>query len=135
MTTDDFPDVALVFRQSLIARATLNAVDVLRASATRSFAAGVMERVRCRLAEVSTPERVRLAGALLLAATVTQGLLLQIVPGLVRPAAPRLLRVEMVIAAVVLILAAPQLARAWQGSRVRQFLALFKAATQDPPVR
>ena len=122
MSPDDFRDVARVVGQSLVARAITSAVAIVRAAAARSFVGGVMGRVCGRLTEVSTIERARLAGVLLLAATVTQGLLLQIVSGLVRPAAPGLLRVEVVIAAIVLILVAPHLTRAWRASRVRRWL-------------
>lgn len=120
-SADDFPDVARVFGQSLIAWALGRTAAVVQAAAARSFAARLVERVRCGLTEMSAVQRLRAAGALLLTATVVQGLLMQLVPALVRPAAPRLLRVELAIVAVVLIVAAPQLARAWPASRVRRF--------------
>lgn len=129
-SADDFQDVVRVFGQSLIARSIGRTAVVVQAAAARSFAARLVERVRYGLTELSTGERLRVAAALLLTATVVQGLLMQLVSALVRPAAPRLLRVELAVAAVVLIVAAPQLARAWPESRVRRFTSRWFGGAQ-----
>jgi hypothetical protein len=71
---------------------------------------------------VDAVTRVRLVGVLLLTAAVTQQVLLYLVPSLLRPALSGIVRVEVHIASLVLIGAAPWLVRAWHGSRLRWIL-------------
>jgi hypothetical protein len=123
MSPDELRDVARVLGQSLIARAASGAAAVLRTAAARSVGAALVECLRRQFMGIPATGRVRMAGVLLLTANVVQGVLLQLVPPLVRPAALTVLRVEAAVAAVVLIVAAPPLACAWRGSCVRRLLS------------
>jgi hypothetical protein len=123
MSTDEFQDVARVVSRSWVARALDGGIGAVRTAAVQSFWARAFGRVSRQPIAAST--RVRLAGVLLLTTTVTHRLLLELVPAFLRPAAPELLRVEMVLASLVLVVAAPWLGRAWPGSRVRRILATW----------
>lgn len=122
MRTEDFPDVARVLGASRIAGASNRAVAMLHAAAATSATARLLERLRRSVTELSTIERVRLSGVLLLTIIITHTLFLRIEPPLVSPAVPSLLYGEVIAAGVVLVLAAPQIAHAWTSARVRRLL-------------
>ena len=121
MNTDDFQAVARVVARSRVARAVGRAQSVVRTSAAQSVMARAFAPVR-QSAVVPAVVRVRLAGVLLLTAIVTHRVLLEMVPAFLWPAPPPLLRVEVAVAALALIGAAPWLERAWPGSRLRRIL-------------
>ncbi len=125
MSTDEFQDVARVVSRSWVARALDGGIGAVRSSAVQSFWARAFGRVSHQLGGASTEARVRLAGVLLLTTTVTHRLLLELVPAFLRPAAPQLLRVEVVLASLVLVFGAPWLGRAWPGSRVRRIFGTW----------
>ena len=128
MRSDDFPDVARVVTQSRIAQAIARVAASLRSAARTSAAAGLLARMCRCVAGMSATERTRMAGILLVTALVSHLLLLRSVSPLVRPAVPRLLYAELIAAAVVLILTAPQIVVAWPRSRVRRFFVTRSAA-------
>ena len=122
MNADDFQDVSRIVASSGVATAMRRVVDAVRAAIPQSMVGRAAARVRQQTAGVDAVTRVRLAGVLLLTAAVTQQMLLSLVPSLLRPALSGLLRVDLQLASVVLIGAAPWLVRAWPGSRLRWIL-------------
>ena len=130
MTNDDFDAVVRVVRGSVIARTLGQVVACGRSAAPRSYAAGVVGFLRRRVRDMPITERLRLAGLLVLTATIAQGLALQVVPAVARPAAPRLLRGELIVAGLVLMVAARGVARAWPASHVRWLLRRPAAASR-----
>jgi len=90
--------------------------------ATQSRAAATVTAVRSAIAQTAPTERLRGAGVMLLAATLTQTVLTQFVPANVRPGAPPLLRFAFVAAAIAMIVLAPSIARDWPTSVLRRVL-------------
>jgi lipopolysaccharide transport system permease protein len=118
MSTDDFQTVTRVVGQSALGRTMTRGSSTVRVAAAQSAAARALDRAGRRIAGLSPTARVRLAGVLLLTATIVHRLLLQFVPAFVRPGAPALLRLEIAVGALALIGAAPWLVRAWPASRL-----------------
>ena len=122
MSTDEFRGVARVVSRWWLARTLGSGVAAVGLAARRSLWAPAFARVSHQIGGASLAARVRLAGVFLLSATLTHRLLLELVPVFARPAAAPLLRVEAVLASLVLLIAAPWLARAWPGCRLRRTL-------------
>lgn len=123
MSADPFQSAALVGQRSRIARAGQDVVACLRLAGARSVALDRLRRARARLNTLAPSERVRLAGVVLLVATITQAVLLRWTPSMVRPAPLGLLRLEIAVVAVLLIVLAKPIARGWAGSRIRRLFS------------
>jgi lipopolysaccharide transport system permease protein len=117
MAADDFDGVARVASQSGVARVIDSSMGTVRAAVAQSWSARLFTRAGDRWTGFAAVTRLRLVGVLLFAAAVTHAVLLRLVPAFLRPASPALLQIEAVVAAVVLIGAAPWLAAAWRTTR------------------
>ena len=122
MSADPDQAVARVAERSRLAAAGRWIAAAWREATARSMARRTLVGIARQFAALAAAERIRLAGVLLLAATITNAVLLQWTPEMVRPAAPGGLRLEVAAAALVLIVFARGFASAWQGSRVRRML-------------
>ena len=120
MSAGEFHDVAHVVSSSSIARAVGRVAEIASAAAAHSTIFASFNRRGRRIAASPAVTRVRLAGVLLLTATVTHAVLLLLIPAFVRPAVLQLFRAEVVVASLIFVGAAPWIAHAWQGSRVRR---------------
>ena len=115
-----------VIARSAIVRTAARAIAAFRAAAESSTLASSAVRARRELSALRPEQRVRLAGLLVATALATEQLLLMLIPAQLRPSPPPALRVEVALAALAVILAAPQLARAWPTSRLRRILASLR---------
>ena len=122
MSTEEFRDVARVVTSSTAARIIGGMAAVIDRAARHSAVGVVCARVRGRMAESPAVARLRLAGALLLATVVTHTVLLTLVPAFVRPASRGLLRMELLAASIVILVAAPSIVHAWPSSRLRRIV-------------
>lgn len=122
--------VARVFARSAVGRFGIAGTARLRTAAADSIAARMLRTRRGR--EVPMASRVRAWGVLLLVATAVQGAVVAVMPLVVRPVAPALLRFEALAAAAILIVAAGPLARAWPQSRARRLVSALASAPHPP---
>jgi hypothetical protein len=120
MHDNEYQTVARVIAASALARTGAGAAAALRVAFARSRIATMVDAFRRHVNETSAEHRVRLAGVVLLAANVTQSVLVRIEPSLVRPAPLPLLRIEAAMLALVLIVAAPHVVHAWGQSHVKR---------------
>jgi hypothetical protein len=119
MSADEFQTVARVLSASALARVASAAVAALRRAWAQSHVERTLAAVRRQLSDARAEDRLRFAGVMLLAANATHAILVRIEPPIVRPAPLPLLRIEAALLALVLIVAAPQVAAAWRSSRAR----------------
>jgi hypothetical protein len=123
MSPDDFGPAEDVIRRSALVRWVRAADEAIRTAAARSQVVAAAGRMRRRLDETPAVDRIRLTGIVMLAAAVVHDLLLPLVSIAARPIAPHVVHVQTIALALVLIAAAPAVARAWPRSRVRRWLA------------
>ena len=132
MSTDDVQDVAHVARGSSMARLGRAAFDRLRIASARSAVAKALHSGIAALTSLTLAERVRLAGVVILTATLTQAALLQLSPVIAQPQAPTLLRFEIAVAGIVLAVMAGAIARAWPRSRLRRLIRPCSGTDTSP---
>jgi hypothetical protein len=121
MSPDEFTDVSRVIAGSFPGRLFRAAAAGVRAAGPRSVLGAVFIRTRSELARMSSGERIRLAGVMLLTAAVTHDVLVGLVPAIVRPGAPRAIRGAAAVIGLAMMLLAPALERAWKTSRLRRW--------------
>src|SRR5262245_25210660 len=116
---DDFPAVGEVFERSRIAGAARWILDRGRAAASRSAVIGAV-RGSIGVGFLDRAERVRFVGLVLLVATITHAFLVESTLPMIRPAAPGVLRVELILVGLLLVVLAGPIASAWKTSRAHQ---------------
>lgn len=116
MASDDFAAALELVQRSRLAAVWAAVIGSCRRTVAQSLAAALWRKVWAGVGTIEPTARLRLAGVLLLTATLTQYGLLTWVPPMEKPGAPPQLRLVTVAMALVLILLAPRIARSWRSS-------------------
>jgi hypothetical protein len=120
---DEFHDLVRAVSGSQIARTMARATAVFTRGLPCSWCGRRMAWFSRGIAGLGAAASARSIGILLLAAVVTYGMLLTLVPPLARPAVPRLLTLDVLLLSAVLIGAARSLERAWPSSWLRRMVS------------
>lgn len=117
-----------IVASSALARTAHAMLSALGAATVRSSVCERARNITGVIARMPPDVRVRLGGVVILVAIVTHAVLLQWVPSVVRPYAPGL-RLHVSAAALVLVMLAGPIARAWPASRVAHWLSRLLSNT------
>src|ERR671922_2611151 len=125
MDSKAFDRAASIVEHSTLAQASGRALRALRSAADRSFAARVWRKANAAIAGVPAAERVRLTGVVILTATLTNALLLPLVPSMAQPHAPWL-RIQLLALGLALVVLATPIVRGWNASHARRAMARLR---------
>src|SRR5262245_19513337 len=123
MRTDrEYQAAARIISASALARLASRAASAVRLALPDSAPVRAVSTLRRRFDETRPADRVRVAGVILLVANATHAVLVRLEPPLLRPAPLPLLRIDVALLALILIVAAPHVVRAWGRSRLKRLL-------------
>ena len=118
MSNDGLDPAGRVIARSTLVRALRAAGEAIRRAAPTSRAGAALVRARRNVAAAPPDERIRLAGVVMLAAALVHEMLRPLTSMAARSTAPHALALPAMALGVVMIAAAPAIARAWPRSAI-----------------